>query len=34
MVLRRGVVVSEAPRAAARLNLPGRPASADFRLGR
>jgi cytosine deaminase len=34
MVLRRGVVVSEAPRAAARLNLAGRPASADFRLGR
>jgi cytosine deaminase len=34
MVLRRGVVVSEAPRAAARLNLPGRPASANFRLGR
>jgi cytosine deaminase len=34
VVLRRGVVVSEAPRAAARLNLPGRPASADFRLGR
>jgi cytosine deaminase len=34
MVLRRGVVVSEAPRAAARLNLRGRPASADFRLGR
>jgi cytosine deaminase len=33
-VLRRGVVVSEAPRARSALNLPGRPAVADFRLGR
>jgi cytosine deaminase len=33
-VVRRGVVISEAPRAAATLNLPGRPASVDFRLGR
>jgi cytosine deaminase len=34
LVLRRGVVLSEAPRATARLNLPGRAASTDFRLGR
>jgi cytosine deaminase len=34
VVVRRGVVVSEAPRAGAALNLPGRPASTDFRLGR
>ncbi len=34
MVLRRGQVVSEAPRAQARLNLPGRPAQTGFRLGR
>jgi len=34
MVIRRGVIVSEAPRAAATLNLPGRPALTDFRLGR
>jgi cytosine/creatinine deaminase len=34
LVLRRGQVVSEAPRAVASLNLPGRPAQADFRLGR
>ena len=34
MVIRRGVVLSEAPRAAATLNLPGRPAQTDFRLGR
>ena len=34
MVLRRGVVVSEAPRAAASLNLPGRPCQTSFRLGR
>jgi cytosine deaminase len=34
LVLRRGVVLSEAPRATARLHLPGRPASTDFRLGR
>jgi cytosine deaminase len=34
MVIRRGVVVSEAPRAAAALNLEGRPAATNFRLGR
>ena len=34
LVLRRGQVISEAPKAAARLNLPGRPATVDFRLGR
>jgi cytosine deaminase len=34
VVVRRGVVVSEAPRAAATLNLPGRPAAVDFRLHR
>ena len=34
LVLRRGQVISEAPPAAARLNLPGRPATVDFRLGR
>ncbi len=34
VVVRRGEVVSEAPRAAAALNLPGRPGSVDFRLGR
>jgi cytosine deaminase len=34
LVLRRGVVVSEAPRAAATLHLPGRPEATDFRLGR
>jgi cytosine deaminase len=34
LVLRRGEVVAQAPRAAARLDLPGRPASTDFRLGR
>jgi cytosine deaminase len=33
-VLRRGQVVAEAPAAASRLYLPGRPDSADFRLGR
>jgi cytosine deaminase len=33
-VLRRGQVVAEAPAAASRLYLPGRPGSADFRLGR
>jgi cytosine deaminase len=33
-VIRRGQVVSEAPRAAAALSLPGRPAMVDFRLGR
>jgi len=33
-VLRRGQVVAEAPAAASRLHLPGRPDSADFRLGR
>ncbi|MET0859330.1 MAG: amidohydrolase family protein [Telluria sp.] len=34
LVVRRGVVVSEAPRAGATLHLPGRPAAVDFRLGR
>jgi cytosine deaminase len=34
VVVRRGVVVSEAPRAAATLHLPGRPAATNFRLGR
>ncbi|PWF48289.1 amidohydrolase family protein [Massilia glaciei] len=34
LVLRRGVVVSEAPAAVATLKLPGRPASTRFRLGR
>ncbi len=34
MVIRRGEVVSEAPRAGAALNLPGRPAHINFRLGR
>ncbi len=34
MVLRRGVVVSEAPRARATLNLPGRPGQTGFRLER
>jgi cytosine deaminase len=34
LVLRRGVVLAEAPPAAARLNLPGRPARVDFRLQR
>ncbi|MFC0134488.1 cytosine deaminase [Massilia eurypsychrophila] len=34
LVVRRGVVVSEAPRAGATLHLPGRPATVDFRLGR
>lgn len=34
VVVRRGVVVSEAPRASACLTLPGRPASINFRLGR
>ena len=34
LVLRRGQVISEAPPAIARLNLPGRPATVDFRLGR
>lgn len=33
-VLRRGQVVAEAPAAASRLHLSGRPDSADFRLGR
>jgi cytosine deaminase len=33
-VLRRGQVVAEAPAAGSRLHLPGRPDSADFRLGR
>ena len=34
LVLRRGQVVSEAPRARASLRLPGRPEQVDFRLGR
>jgi cytosine deaminase len=34
MVLRRGVVIAEAPRAASSLHVPGRPSSVDFRLGR
>ena len=34
LVIRRGAVISEAPRAGARLHLPGRPDSVDFRLGR
>ena len=34
MVIRRGQVLSESPRAAARLALPGRPASTNFRLAR
>jgi cytosine deaminase len=34
LVVRRGVVVSEAPPAGATLHLPGRPATVDFRLGR
>jgi cytosine deaminase len=34
LVIRRGVVVSEAPPAHARLSLPGRPGKVDFRLGR
>ncbi len=34
LVLRRGEVVSEAPRAAATLSLPGRPPRVDFRLRR
>jgi cytosine deaminase len=34
LVVRRGAVVSEAPRATASLSLPGRPAATDFRLGR
>ena len=34
VVVRRGEVVSEAPRSAATLSLPGRPATVDFRLGR
>ncbi len=31
LVMRRGRIVAESPRAVARLDLPGRPASADFR---
>jgi cytosine deaminase len=34
VVIRRGAVVSESPRAVATLNLPGRPAQTGFRLGR
>ena len=33
-VIRRGVVISESPRARARLNLPGRPGATGFRLDR
>jgi cytosine deaminase len=34
LVLRRGRIVSEAPAAAASLQLPGRPGAVNFRLGR
>jgi len=34
MVMRRGRVIAESPRAQARLSLPGRPQAVDFRLGR
>ena len=34
LVLRRGKVISESPRAGARLQLPGRPETVNFRLGR
>jgi cytosine deaminase len=34
LVLRRGAVVAEAPRAQATLALPGRPGTVDFRLNR
>ena len=34
MVMRRGRVIAESPRAQARLSLPGRPQQVDFRLGR
>jgi len=34
MVMRRGKIIAEAPRAQARLSLPSRPATVDFRLGR
>nr|WP_315395118.1 amidohydrolase family protein [uncultured Duganella sp.] len=34
LVMRRGVVVAESPRARARLDLPGRPDGVDFRLQR
>ncbi|MET0323328.1 MAG: amidohydrolase family protein [Duganella sp.] len=34
LVMRRGQVVAESPRAHARLNLPGRPEGVDFRLSR
>jgi cytosine deaminase len=34
LVLRGGAVVAESPKACARLDLPGRPASVDFRLSR
>ena len=34
LVMRRGRVIADAPRAAARLSLPGRPDSVDFRLHR
>jgi cytosine deaminase len=34
LVMRRGQVLAESPRAAARLHLPGRPEQTGFRLGR
>ena len=34
LVMRRGEVIAESPRAHARLNLPGRPDSVNFRLNR
>lgn len=34
LVLRRGQVISESPRSGARLQLPGRPETVNFRLGR
>ncbi|RZT08807.1 cytosine deaminase [Duganella sp. CF402] len=34
MVMRRGKIVAESPRAQARLDLPGRPEQVNFRLGR
>jgi cytosine deaminase len=34
LVMRRGKVIAESPRAHARLSLPGRPEGVDFRLNR
>ena len=34
LVMRRGQIVAESPRAQARLSLPGRPDGVDFRLTR